>query len=117
MVPMVAAAENVSAVVFEAPNDAVPVGTVAGLQLAAEFQLFAGAAAPQAASWACAATETRRLVASIAAARPRGRRAKARMHDRRIAPSARIEALPIGRPSPAYRNAGSPSPGKLTKFP
>src|ERR1043165_2248306 len=104
MVPILAAAENVSAVVFEAGNDAGPVGTVAGVQLAAEFQLFVGGAAPQVASWACAETGTRKLVASIAAARPAGRRAEARTRERRIAPSARIKALRIGRPSPADRS-------------
>jgi hypothetical protein len=108
MVPiLVAAAENVSDVVFEAPNDAVPVGTVAGLQFAAEFQLFVAGAAPQVASWACAETETRQLVASMAAARPRERRAKDRPRGeqaRRIAPSATLKEQDIGRPAPAHQS-------------
>jgi len=51
-VPIPVFIENVMFVVFDAPNVAVPVGTVASVQLLRSFQLPVPGAVPQVASWA-----------------------------------------------------------------
>jgi hypothetical protein len=68
--------ENVRLVVFDVPKKAVPVGTVAGVQLAAVSKSFVPGVASQVASCAraapgkSAAAATSAVVASSAAIRP-----------------------------------------------
>ena len=74
--PIVVLAENDRAVVLDVPKKAVPVGTVAGVQLVAVLKTFVAGAASQVAFCAratpgsSAATATNAVVASSAAIRP-----------------------------------------------
>src|SRR5215467_2903784 len=64
--PTVVLAENDRLVMFDAPKNAVPVGTVGGVQLAAVLKSELPGAVDQVASWACAG-----MAASKAAGRSR----------------------------------------------
>ena len=80
---------NVIKVVFDAPKNAVPVGTVAGVQLLAVLKSELPGAVDQVASWACAGMAPSNAAAAAVVSKCA-----------RIAPS---PALPIRRDPPCAR--------------